>query len=81
MVEDVDTFVLTGSMSVLPFGSAICIGANSYEELILRDWIIFDYTTKVLVYVKGEEQLVELTDHTCGCILLSGEVVFAILAA
>ena len=80
MVEDVDIFVLTGSMSVLPSGSAICIGANSYEELILRDWIIFDYTTKVLVYVKGEEQLVELTDHTYDCILFSGEAVFVIFA-
>ena len=80
MVEDVDTFVLTGSMSVLPSGSAIRIDVNSYEELIMRDLIAFDYATKVFVYVKGEQHLVELTDHTYSCILLPGEVVFAILA-
>ncbi len=42
VVEDVDTSVLTRSMSVLPSGSAIRIGANSYEELTLRDFIIAD---------------------------------------
>ena len=81
MVEDVDTFVLTGSMSVLPSGSAIRIDVNSYEELIMRDLIAFDYATKVFVYVKGEQHLVELTDHTYSCILLPGEAVFVILAA
>ena len=42
IVEDVDTSVLTRSMSVLPSGSAIRISANSYEELTLRDFIIAD---------------------------------------
>ena len=42
VVEDVDTSVLTRSMSVLPSGSAIRIDANSYEELTLRDFIIAD---------------------------------------
>ena len=50
----------------------------------MKNWycsITFDYATKVLAYVKGEEQLVELTDHTYSCILLPGEAVFVILAA
>ena len=44
LVEDVDVSVLTKSMSVLPYGSAIRIAANSYEELTLRDFIVADKT-------------------------------------
>ena len=44
IVEDVDISVLTKSMSVLPSGSAIGIGANRYEELTLRDFIVADKT-------------------------------------
>ena len=44
LVEDVDVSVLTRSMSVLPSGSAIGIGANRYEELTLRDFIVADKT-------------------------------------
>lgn len=38
----------------------------------------FDYATKALVYVKGEQQLVDLTDHTYTCTLLPGEAFFII---
>lgn len=44
VAEDVDTSVLTRSMSVLPAGSAVRIRANSYEELTLRDFIVADKT-------------------------------------
>ena len=44
LVEDVDTSVLTKSMAVLPNGSEIRIGANAYETVTLRDFIIADKT-------------------------------------
>ena len=44
LVEDVDTSVLTRSMSVLPAGATIRVGANAYEELTLRDFIVADKT-------------------------------------
>ena len=44
LVEDVDISVLTRSISVLPSGSTIRIGANNYEELTLRDFIVADKT-------------------------------------
>ena len=44
LVEDVDVSVLTRSISVLPSGSTIRIGANNYEELTLRDFIVADKT-------------------------------------
>ena len=44
LVEDVDVSVLNRSMSVLPAGSAVRIGANSYEKLTLRDFIVADKT-------------------------------------
>ena len=44
VVENVDPSVLTKSMSVMPSGSAMRIGANSYENLTLRDFIIADKT-------------------------------------
>ena len=40
--------------------------------------LTFDYATKALVYVKGEEQLVDLTNHTYTCTLLPGEGFFII---
>ena len=43
--------------------------------------ITFDYATKALVYIKGEEQLVELTDHTFTHTLLPGEAFFIIPVA
>ena len=44
IVEDVDVSVLTRSMVILPSDSVICIGANSYEGLTLRDFMIADKT-------------------------------------
>lgn len=43
--------------------------------------IAFDYATKALVYIKGDEQLVELTDHTFTHMLLPGEGFFIIPVA
>lgn len=43
--------------------------------------ITFDYATKALVYIKGEEQLVDLTDHTFTHTLLPGEGFFIIPVA
>ena len=40
--------------------------------------LTFDYATKALVYVKGEQQLVDLLDHTYTCTLLPGEAFFII---
>lgn len=40
--------------------------------------ITFDYAKKALVYIKGEEQLVELTNHTFTHTLLPGEGFFII---
>ena len=43
--------------------------------------ITFDYATKALIYIRGEEQLVELTDHTFTHTLLPGEAFFIIPVA
>ena len=44
VAEDVDTSVLTKSMSVMPADAAVTVGANAYEGLTLRDFIIADKT-------------------------------------
>ncbi len=44
LVEDVDASVLTRSMSVIPSDGEIRIGANAYENLTLRDFIMADKT-------------------------------------
>lgn len=43
--------------------------------------ITFDYATKALVYVRGEQQFVELENHTYTCTLFPGEAVFMIPVA
>lgn len=52
---------------------------NNQEENNIS--ITFDYATKALVYIKGEEQLVDLTDHTFTHTLLPGEGFFIIPVA
>ena len=42
LVKDVDISVLNRSMSVMHAGSAVRVGANTYEELTMRDFIIAD---------------------------------------